>query len=159
MNAPPETVDRGARSTVALAALALLGLVLFIGLIGLGTWQVYRRAWKLDLIARVDQRVHAPPLDPPGPAQWPDVTTASDEYRHVRVNGTLLNDKETRVQASTELGSGFWLITPLRMADGHVVLINRGFISPRWEHDKASDTMHPVTIIGLLRLKREKGKG
>lgn len=163
MNAPPEhvehgPVERGQRSTAALVALALLGLILFVSLIGLGTWQVYRRAWKLDLIARVDQRVRAPPVDPPGPARWPSVTAASDEYRHVRVTGTLLNDRETRVQASTELGSGFWLMTPLRMADGHVVLINRGFISPGWKHSETSDATQPVTVTGLLRLTEPHGR-
>ncbi len=42
---------RGAR--LILAALALLLIVLFAGL---GTWQVFRLQWKLDLIARVEQR-------------------------------------------------------------------------------------------------------
>ena len=158
MTAAQQAADRRPRSTAALVGLTLLGLILFLGLIGLGTWQVYRRAWKLDLIARVDQRVHAPPVAPPAPAQWPEVTAASDEYRHVCVTGTLLNDRETRVQASTELGSGFWLMTPLRMADGHVVLINRGFISPGWKHGEISDAAHPVTVTGLLRMSEPHGR-
>ena len=158
MTAAQQAADRGPRSTVALVGLTLLGLILFLGLIGLGTWQVYRRAWKLDLIARVDQRVHAPPVAPPAPAQWPEVTAASDEYRHVRVTGTLLNDRETRVQASTELGSGFWLMTPLQMPDGSTVLINRGFISPEWKHGETSDAAHPVTVTGLLRLSEPHGR-
>ena len=158
MTAAQQAADRGPRSTAALVGLTLLGLILFLGLIGLGTWQVYRRAWKLDLIARVDQRVHTPPVAPPAPAQWPEVTAASDEYRHVRVTGTLLNDRETRVQASTELGSGFWLMTPLQMPDGSTVLINRGFISPEWKHGETSDAAHPVTVTGLLRLSEPHGR-
>jgi len=158
MTAAQQAADRGPRSTAALIGLTLLGLILFLGLIGLGTWQVYRRAWKLDLIARVDQRVHTPPVAPPAPAQWPEVTAASDEYRHVRVTGTLLNDRETRVQASTELGSGFWLMTPLQMPDGSTVLINRGFISPEWKHGETSDAAHPVTVTGLLRLSEPHGR-
>ncbi len=137
--------------------MAVIGLILFAGLVGLGTWQVYRRAWKLDLIARVEQRVHAPPVAPPTPAQWPDVSAANDEYRHVRVTGIWRNDCDTRVQASTELGSGFWLLTPLRMADGSTVLINRGFIPPDWKSAAPSKPMRPVTIGGLLRITEPRG--
>jgi surfeit locus 1 family protein len=158
MNATPHVTERGARSAAALFFLSVLGIILFVGLLALGTWQVYRRAWKLDLIARVDQRVHAPPVAPPGPAQWPDVTAASDEYRHVQLTGTLLNDRATRVQASTDLGSGFWLLTPLQTTDGSVALINRGFIPPDWKPDTSSDPAKPVTITGLLRLSEPHGR-
>jgi surfeit locus 1 family protein len=160
MNATPHVTvaERGPRSGAALFFLSLLGLILFVGLLGLGTWQVYRRAWKLDLIARVDQRVHAPPAAPPGPTQWPNVTAASDEYRHVQLTGILLNDQSTRVQASTDLGVGFWLLTPLRTGDGSVVLINRGFIAPDWKHGPSSDPTSPVTITGLLRLSEPHGR-
>jgi surfeit locus 1 family protein len=158
MNATPHVTERGPRSGAALFFLSLLGIILFVGLLGLGTWQVYRRAWKLDLIARVDQRVHAPPVAPPRPAQWPNVTAASDEYRHVQLTGTLLNDRATRVQASTDLGVGFWLLTPLQMHDGSVVLINRGFIPPDWKPGTSSDPTNPVTITGLLRLSEPHGR-
>ena len=157
MTAAEKAADRGPRGTVALIGLSLLGLILFVSLVGLGTWQVYRRAWKLDLIARIDQRVHAPAVAPPGPDQWPDVTAASDGYRHVRLTGHFLGDRETRVQASTDLGSGFWLLTPLQMADGSVVLINRGFIPPEWKDAQLSGTTSPVTITGLLRISEPRG--
>ena len=97
-------------------ALALCALAAFAGFFALGTWQLERRAWKLDLIERVDQRVHAPAGDAPGPGQWPRVNRADDEYRHVRASGRFLHDRETLVQATTELGSGYWVLTPLRMA-------------------------------------------
>ena len=151
------TVDRGQRSTFALAALLSLALVLFVGLLGLGTWQVYRRAWKLDLISRVDQRVHAAAVAAPGVDQWPHITAAADEYRHVRVTGRYLDSDSTQVMASTSIGSGFWLLTPLQMADGSVVLINRGFIPPEWKDAQLSGTTSPVTITGLLRISEPRG--
>jgi len=106
-------------------ALAVCFFVLFVAL---GTWQVKRRAWKLDLIARVEQRVHAPAVPAPGPAHWPNVTAAADEYRHVTATGTFLDSSQALVQAVTDLGAGYWVLTPLRQADGSVVLINRGFV-------------------------------
>ena len=78
------------RSALALAIWVLLLLLLTALLIGLGTWQVKRLHWKLDLIARVDARVHAPAVPAPGPAQWADVTAENSEYKHVQASGTLL---------------------------------------------------------------------
>jgi surfeit locus 1 family protein len=145
----------------AKVALALSGLLLFSVFMALGTWQVQRRAWKLDLIARVDERVHAPPSVPPGPAEWPRVTAANSEYRHVQVSGTFLNASETWVQALTDLGSGYWVLTPLREADGTLVLINRGFVPP--EHREraahgATEAETPTTVAGLLRISEPEGQ-
>lgn len=106
----------------------VLGALFFILFVALGTWQVERRTWKLDLIARVEQRVHAPPVAAPSPAQWPAVTAALDEYRHVTAAGTFLDRSQTLVQAVTGRGSGHWVLTPLRMGDGSLVLVNRGFV-------------------------------
>ena len=43
------------------ALLTGLALILFIGFCSLGTWQLNRRAWKLDLIAHVDQQLQQAP--------------------------------------------------------------------------------------------------
>jgi surfeit locus 1 family protein len=99
-------------------------------LVSLGVWQVHRLAWKRDLIERVEQRVHAHPVDAPGPSQWPQVNAANSEYLHVAVLGRYRNDRETLVQAVTERGGGFWVLTPFETVDGYVVLINRGFVPP-----------------------------
>jgi surfeit locus 1 family protein len=111
--------------------------------VALGTWQLKRRVWKLDLIARVEQRVHAPPAAAPDPARWPKVSPATDEYRHVWVSGTLLYESQTLVQAVTELGAGYWVLTPLRTADGSIVLINRGFIAADDRHRVARVAARP----------------
>lgn len=148
------------RSTLVLAIWVLLLLLLTALLVGLGTWQVERLHWKLDLIARVDARVHAPAVAAPGPAQWADVNAESSEYKHVQASGTFLNDKETQVYASTELGPGYWVLTPLKLADGTIVIVNRGFVptekrnpSTRPEGQIAAET----SITGLLRVSEPKG--
>jgi surfeit locus 1 family protein len=128
----------------------------FCVLFALGTWQVERRTWKLDLIQRVDQRVHAEPVAAPAPAQWAHVNTANDEYRHVQVSGHYLHQSATLVQASTVLGTGHWVLTPLRQDDGSIILINRGFIP---EHQTLADQGigPPVTVSGLLRISEPGG--
>jgi surfeit locus 1 family protein len=148
--------------------LALAALLLTVLFAGLGTWQVQRLQWKLDLIARVNARVHAAPAAPPGAARWAQVTAQSDEYRHVRLAGTFLYDYTTPVMAVTELGSGYWLLTPLCMADGTIVLVNRGFVPapvgghvdyPSRKADRAAcgGQGAPVALAGLLRISEPGG--
>ena len=137
------------------AGAAAFALLLFAGFAALGTWQLQRRTWKLDLIARIEQRAHAPPVPAPGPQRWPSVSAATDEYLRVRVTGEFLHEHETPVQASTELGSGFWVLTPLRVADGTVVLVNRGFVAPERRERAVRITDEPngeTTVTGLLRI-------
>ncbi|MDB6002396.1 MAG: putative surfeit locus 1 protein [Rhizobacter sp.] len=148
------------RSRLALIAITVFALLAFAGFIALGTWQVERRAWKLDLIDRVQARVHAPAVAAPGPDAWPSVSAAADAYRHVQATGTLLHDQETLVQAATERGAGFWVLTPLRGADGSVVLVNQGFVPPE-RRDRstrsASQTSGTTTVTGLLRISEPGG--
>ncbi|RYX97197.1 MAG: SURF1 family protein [Comamonadaceae bacterium] len=153
---------RGARGRALRILAALCAAALFAGFIALGTWQVHRRAWKLDLIERVNQRVHAAPVAPPAPAAWPQVDAAADEYRHVRLSGRYLPDRDTFVQASTVLGAGFWVLTPLLQADGTTVLINRGFVPTQSAQAEIGtpDAGQPdatVTVDGLLRLTEPGG--
>lgn len=149
-------MTRPRRPAWALGALAVLALALFVGLVALGTWQVQRRAWKHTLIAQVDARVHAQPTAAPGPAAWPTVTAEKDAYRRVTVRGTYLNTRETCVQATTALGGGYWVLTPLRTDHGHTILVNRGFVPPekRTRHGRIEGV---TTVTGLLRTTEPGG--
>jgi surfeit locus 1 family protein len=130
-----------------------------IGFAALGAWQLERLNWKLDLIATVDARVKAPASALPPPDDWPTVNATEDEYKHVVVTGQLLNRCETLVQALTELGGGYWVMTPLQTAQG-TVLVNRGFV-PSDKRDPATRaTAEPegsVTVTGLLRMSEPGG--
>ena len=140
------------RRTVFLIALALA----FCGFAALGIWQVERLQWKHALIARVDARIHAAPSPLPARAEWPTASASRDEYRRVAVTGSYLRGRDTRVQAVTERGAGWWLLTPLREDDGDVVLVNRGFVPPDWKGD-AAPPAGPVRVTGLLRMSEPGG--
>lgn len=136
----------------------LLGL--FVGFVALGVWQIERLAWKTELIAQVDARVHAAPAPAPGPTQWSSITRQNDQYRRVVLKGTYRHDRETLVQAVTEAGGGFWVMTPLADERGFTVLVNRGFVPPgRKAPDARADgqTQGPQTVVGLLRITEPKG--
>jgi surfeit locus 1 family protein len=145
------------KGVVALIAFNLAAILVVAGLVSLAVWQVHRRAHKLDLIARVEARVHAVPA--PGPGGWAQVSAAADEYRRVTVTGEWLEDRPTLVQAVTELGGGYWVVTPLGRDDGTKVLVNRGFV-PATGRDPASwrpQGSGPVTVTGLLRMSEPGG--
>lgn len=147
--------SRGKRR--GLLALCLFGTLLFTSL---GIWQMQRLAWKRDLIARVETRVHAPPRALPARPHWPTMDLHDMEYRRVKVQGTFLHDRETLVDAVTALGPGAWVITPLRTADG-IVLVNRGFVPPGLETPAsraAGQVAGEVEVIGLLRRSEPEGR-
>ncbi|MFZ6847686.1 SURF1 family protein [Undibacterium sp. RuRC25W] len=154
------------RSKFVRTFLAICAGLLFVGFAALGTWQVQRLQWKLDLISRVDQRVSAPAVEVPAINQWSTVNAALDEYRHVQLQGTYLYRATSLVQASTELGSGYWVMTPLRQQSGDIVWINRGYIPTSMasqflpEKNLAATSnaaTSTATIVGLLRMSEPKG--
>jgi surfeit locus 1 family protein len=142
--------------------LAMLALCLSCALLfsGLGIWQVNRLAWKRDLIARVDARIHQAAAPLPPRSQWPTLAAADIEYRRVHVDGTFLHDRETLVDALTERGAGAWVLTPLDTSDG-IVLVNRGFV-PRALQDPLSRPQGQVSgvvrVTGLMRLTEPRGR-
>ncbi len=152
--------SRNPRRKATLVILGLLAVAVFAGLCALGTWQVHRLAWKRALIAQVDERAHAPATPAPGKNEWAGLTSDNAEYRHVSVAGTYSFDQQTLVQAATELGSGYWVMTPLKLDDGSTVLINRGFVLPEWRKAQASTAQPPAPaqVTGLLRMG-EPGSG
>lgn len=141
------------------AAFAAAALVAAIGLAALGVWQLERRVWKHELVAAVEARVHAAPVAPPGPDAWAAVDAKDDAYRRVTATGTFSHDRETLVQAVTDRGPGFWVLTPLE-TPGFILLVNRGFV-PKDRRDAkaraAGNVAGSVTVTGLLRVTEPKG--
>ncbi|PKR57230.1 SURF1 family protein [Thalassospira lohafexi] len=147
-------------SVVTRAVVVLLAVVLFSGFFGLGYWQVERRAWKLDLIERVDARVQGDPVTAPDQNDWENVTRDRDEYRKVMLLGTYRNDLESHVYAATDYGAGYWVITPMARVDGTIIMINRGFV-PTDHRDRATRPEGMIEgqtrVTGLLRLDEPVG--
>jgi surfeit locus 1 family protein len=145
----------------------IAGVIALAILIGLGTWQLQRLAWKEALVAHIEARVSAPPVALPDTAAWHSLDLDAWEYRPVEVTGTFRNDLETRVyallgEAKGPLeGPGYWIVTPLEREGqgGGTVLINRGFVpldraDPATRPGEAVDG--PVTVRGLLRRPEDR---
>jgi surfeit locus 1 family protein len=125
-------------------------------LIGLGTWQLDRLAWKESLIAARDSRVALPVETlPPAladPADW--------TFRRVTVRGTFLFDRTVFVFNRVHTGqAGLGVLTPLVRTDegaGTAVLVDRGWIpaSRRAAMLAAPTSGNDVSVTGVVRLGR-----
>lgn len=138
-----------------LAALLALSILL-----GLGAWQLGRKAWKEGVIAQVEARSRGEPGAILPEASWPTWDASADEFRRVRLSGSFLHDAETPVHGLAE-GSrrgapvqGFYLHTPLRLPDGAIVVVNRGFVPTELRDPARRPRSRPegdVTVTGLVR--------
>ena len=134
----------------------LLGLAL---LIGLGTWQLERLAWKRDLIAWREARLAAP--DEPLPA------TAADwhawDFRPVTVEGVFRHDLEQLFGVGAIDGQiGHHVLTPLVRQNGAAVLVDRGWLPADRAHPAARRESQPagaVRVSGIARLRSEDRPG
>jgi surfeit locus 1 family protein len=135
-------------------------LFAFAVLVALGTWQIERKAWKEGLIAALTERLAAPPTALPPPSAWSNLDRSGDEYRRVRFTATFENSEEALVYGAASAfrpdasGPGYWIFTPARLADGSLVIVDRGFV-PEARKDKAAraegEVAGPVEIVGVLR--------
>jgi surfeit locus 1 family protein len=146
-----------------LIAPGIASLIALAILLGLGTWQLERRAWKEDLIARILRQSRAEPVAPPPPDAW---DPARDEFRHVRVTGRFLNDRETLVhglapgETPGRALQGFYVLTPFARQDGMQVLVNRGFVPTelKAQADRRDGLIDgTTTVTGILRASEPRG--
>ena len=139
---------------------ALFTLIAGAFLMSLGVWQVRRLAWKENLLAAIDQRTRATPAPLPPPAAWPALNPADYEYRRVALTGTLDDGKETLVFGSTPYGVGFYVMTPMHLRDGGVVLVNRGYVPAEFKDPATRRAGEPdgvVRVVGLMRAPEHRG--
>ncbi|HEY8564176.1 MAG TPA: SURF1 family protein [Beijerinckiaceae bacterium] len=138
----------------------LATLVALAILIGLGSWQLQRKAWKENLIAQVDARAHGAPQPLPPEARWPDWKAEDEEFRRVTAQGRLEPDKTVLLNGILPGATrgmplqGYYVFAPLRLEDGGTVMINRGFIPSELKDQPGTPwrgEAGPTTLNGLLR--------
>lgn len=153
----PDDDRSGSSRSMALRVLLVgLGLLACAGLFSLGVWQVHRLAWKEALIARVDARLREAPAPLPETARWPALTRDADEYRRTAVQGRYDFSHQVLVRASTALGAGWWVLTPLQAPQGAWVLVNRGFVPPEMK-GQVPQGAPEAAVTGLLRFTEPGG--
>jgi len=136
----------------------------------LGTWQVQRKKWKLNLIKALDEKTNSEPISLPT-----DLNEIADlEYRPVRVKGAFLHANEIYVEPrhfiekdkkeNASGGSlisfqnnnvGALVITPFFLPDrGYAILVNRGFVLREKKDPKSrldGQVNGVIEIEGIIR--------
>jgi surfeit locus 1 family protein len=147
----------GGRSLVLPALASLVALAI---LLGLGAWQLQRKAWKEGLIAGIQARAYGEPGAIVPEAEWSAWRAEQDEFRRVRVTGTFLHPLEVAVYGlapGEQRGApvqGYYLITPLKLPSGAVVMVNRGFVPTELKDPAGRPGSQPegeATVTGLVR--------
>lgn len=136
--------------------LALIaGIIVFAVLIGLGNWQVARLHWKEELLASIAQREAMAPVGVVEIEQRVNQNTLPDvDYYPVQVTGEFLHAGERHFFATWKGETGYYVYTPLRLADGSFVFVNRGFVPYDLKDPakrSAGQVTGQVTLTGLSR--------
>jgi surfeit locus 1 family protein len=102
----------------------LIALPLLLTLLGLGTWQVQRLQWKQALIDERDAALAQPPL-----TLTSSTSPGALRFRRAEATGTFLHERELHLGPRVHDGkAGLHALTPLRLADGGLLLVNRGWV-------------------------------
>ncbi|XP_043250160.1 surfeit locus protein 1 isoform X1 [Colletes gigas] len=139
----------------------------------LGTWQVQRRKWKLNLLETLSKRINHKPIELPNNLE----ELESKEYYPIKVKGTFVYEKEFVIGprslivdgdanssgsffGSGETQKGYCVITPFKLLDQDcTILINRGWI-PRTHKSpvkrQEGQIEGEVEITGILRLNEKR---
>ena len=135
----------------------VIAIPVFVTLLGLGTWQVFRLAEKEAVNTFRSERAAAPPADLAGnPAEL-----AALEFRRLRVRGVFDHARELYVYGRSQRGNdGYYILTPLMREGAPPVLVNRGWV-PRDRKDPVrraeSQPAGPVEVVGYLRRASRRG--
>lgn len=139
----------------------VFGLVMLLAagtMVGLGRWQLSRYHERSAINARIDRAATGAPL-PVTDVMTPGVApTADDEWTRVTVTGRYDPEHEVLARSRTVAEHvGFEILTPLVLADGTAVLVDRGWIPPAPGGATARPAVPPapggeVTVVGRARL-------
>ncbi len=132
----------------------LVALAAFAVLVGLGAWQLQRKAWKEGLIAAMHERLAAAPVDLPPASQWSSLNVDAAEFRRVKFHAQFTEGRGVYVYvAGSALRDdikepGYFAFAPARLDDGTTVVVNRGYIPMDQQIGWPAGTSE---VVGYLR--------
>ena len=141
---------RGRTGILVPGAVALVGLLM---LLGLGTWQVERKAWKEALIETLSKRLNADPVALPPPGNWAQMTPENWEFRRVRLLAEFGGGEDALVYTGGSAlrddvkSPGYFVFEPARLPDDSKVVVNRGYVPGR-SYPRRPGAQE---IVGVLR--------
>jgi surfeit locus 1 family protein len=152
-----------ALSAGSLLALTLLTATALVVLCGLGFWQLQRMGEKQAFLTRLAEQARSTPAPLPEPARWAGLDLDAADLTRVSLAGTWLPQSTATVRVALPEpkrgtrsvgGFGRYLVTAMRLDNGAVVLVNRGF-APEASVAALPAPTGRADLVGILR-KSEK---
>src|ERR1700760_2987381 len=148
----------------------LFTLAMIAAFIGLGVWQLERRAEKHALIAALTERLAAEPVPLPPPSDWSRLTPERDEFRRVRFKATFGAGPDAMVYSAGSAvrddisGPGTWAFMPARLSGGEIIVVNAGFVQNTMQDRSEQDrdvarlvTGQAIDLTGYIRFPEHAG--
>ena len=147
-------------------ALTLLIVVAVGVMVRLSIWQWDRLAERRDVNAAIEARADLP-TDDVSVVVPPELSLDEVEdlaFRRVSATGVYDEDHQMLVANRTYDGlAGWWVATPLRLDDGRVLVVNRGWVprevAPEGPWDEFAPVEGTVQVVGLLERSQTGGGG
>lgn len=125
-------------------ALAVLGVGLCVAL---GAWQLDRAAQQRALAGAFESGGGAP-------VSWDGAAPTVARYQRVRLAGAYDSARQFLLDNMSHAGvAGVQVLTPLRLAGGRLVLVNRGFVPLAGDRTRLPDVAvgtHPREVTGRV---------
>jgi surfeit locus 1 family protein len=116
-------------------------------LVALGTWQLRRLEWKEAILAEIDARIVAAPVELPA-----TVDAEADRYLPVTVSGALGGEELHVLTSVKDMGPGFRVISVLTAGERRI-LVDLGFVAEAAKH--APRMAEAVNVTGNLHWPQE----
>jgi len=111
--------------------------------IALGTWQIVRLNWKLELLNKIDVSLKKEPVDL--------MTNVPEDYLKIKTSGVIDFDKQIYLYSLNEKGlPGFNVVNPITINNKNF-LLNRGWIPFNKKNTKEINIFDHKTILGTLK--------
>ncbi|EIW87059.1 mitochondrial protein required for respiration [Coniophora puteana RWD-64-598 SS2] len=124
---------------------------------GLGTWQVQRLQWKINLIDELEEKLHREPILLP---RHVNLSAVPDFiYRRVLLKGKWDHKHSLLLGPRVREGAhGHHVVTPLVRSDGSTILVDRGFITNEHADDYVRGEDAEVEVVGMLRTSHVRNR-
>ena len=126
---------------ISLSIFVFFSIVLFCSL---GTWQIYRLQWKLDLIDEINYGLNSESV----PYSKKNIIN----YQKVKFSGTFDFGKQIYLYSLNSNGKpGYDIITPLKINSNEILIVNRGWISNDLKNNKNINKMKSKSFEGIVK--------
>ena len=126
---------------ISFSIFVFFSIILFCSL---GTWQLYRLQWKLNLINEINNGLNSEPVF--------YSKSYIKNYQKVKFSGIFDFKKQVYLYSLNKNGTpGYDIITPIKTKSNEILLVNRGWIKKDLKNNKDTDKIETKSFEGVIK--------